>query len=200
MCVYTMAKEDTIMKINNILTAATLSLILFSANSVFAENSELQIGDKAPGFQLLDQDGNPIVLHEFLNKKHVVLYFYPKNDTSGCTAEAISFRDSILEFKKHDAVIIGVSEDSAQSHQAFREKYELPFPLIPDYGKELRKLYNVENDFFVIPGRYTFLIDKQGVIRFIYDSQSDAEGHVTKSLQALKDIVSSKQTKTQAHK
>ena len=129
--------------------------------------TELKTGNKAPAFTLLDADGNKITLSDFLGKK-VILYFYPKDNTPGCTAEACAFRDNVTEFEQQDAVIIGVSPDSQKSHQNFRSKYDLPFILLSDPDRKIADKYGVykEKNMYgkKVMGieRSTFLIDEQG--------------------------------------
>lgn len=133
----------------------------------------LKIGSKAPQFSLLDQNGEKKSLKNFLGKK-VILYFYPKDMTSGCTKEACDFRDSIKKFTKVDTIIIGVSADSIQSHKKFEEKYDLPFTLLSDEKKTLLEKYGVWKEKSMYGRKYfgiertTFVIDKKGIIRNIY--------------------------------
>jgi peroxiredoxin Q/BCP len=122
-----------------------------------------------------------------VGKKNVVLYFYPKDETPGCTAEACSFRDNWEEVKKYDAVVVGVSSDSVESHKQFKMRHSLPFTLVSDPDKNIRKLYDVKGS--LMPPRVTFVIDKEGVIRHVYDSQLNATAHVKEALSALKKIV-----------
>lgn len=148
----------------------------------------LQIGDFAPDFMLKDQHGNITHLSDFKNKSNVVLYFYPKDDTPGCTAEACGFRDSYYEFKDAGAEVIGVSSDDGASHFKFAAKFHLPFLLLSDPGSKVRKLYNVPNTLFFIPGRVTFVIDKTGMIRHIFNSQMNSTMHVEEAKNILAKI------------
>ena len=147
--------------------------------------SALQPGSPAPDFELNDQNGKPLRLSQFHGKKAVVVYFYPKDDTTGCTAEACAFRDDTPKFQAAGAEIIGISDDSSDSHHKFAAKYSLPFPLLSDRGGRVRKLYGVTKTFGIIPGRVTFVIDKQGVIRHVYSSQVAFKQHAEEALQAL---------------
>ncbi len=147
----------------------------------------LRVGQPAPDFTLIAQDGTPVSLSQ-LKCQAVVLYFYPKDDTPGCTAEACAFRDQYTVFQESGAKVIGVSSDSPQSHQAFATKYRLPFTLLSDPGDKTRKRYEVPPTFWFIPGRVTFVIDTAGVIQHIFDSQFDFQAHVTESLKTLKQI------------
>jgi peroxiredoxin Q/BCP len=148
----------------------------------------IKVGDKAPDFTLNSATGEKVSLKDFYGKKSVVLYFYPKDDTPGCTAESCAFRDSYEVFKEAGAEVIGVSGDSQQSHQQFARKYNLPFILLSDSDNKLRQLYGVPATLFILPGRVTYVIDKQGVVRHIFDSMMDFKGHVEESLKTLKEI------------
>lgn len=145
----------------------------------------VKIGDTAPDFSLLSQSGSSVSLKDFLGKKSVVLYFYPKDDTPGCTKEACAFRDSYEVFRDAGAEVIGVSEDSPDSHQKFATKYQLPFTLLSDTGKQVRKLYGVPATLGLLPGRVTYVIDKNGVVQHIFNSQFNFKGHVEESLKTL---------------
>ncbi len=144
----------------------------------------LQIGDFAPDFVLRDQHGEVVRLSDFKNKSNVVLYFYPKDDTAGCTAEACGFRDKYDEFREAGAEVIGVSSDNSSSHFRFASKFQLPFTLLSDSGAKVRKLYNVPNSFLFVPGRVTFVIDKKGVIRYIFNSR-EATKHIEEAIKVL---------------
>ncbi len=148
----------------------------------------IKVGDKAPDFTLNSATGEKVSLKDFYGKKSVVLYFYPKDDTPGCTAESCAFRDSYEVFKEAGAEVIGVSGDSQQSHQQFARKYNLPFILLSDRDNKLRQLYGVPATLFILPGRVTYAIDKQGVVRHIFDSMMNFTGHVEESLKTLKEI------------
>ena len=143
-------------------------------------------GDRAPEFSLPDAGGRMIGLGEFRGRKPVVLYFYPKDDTPGCTKEACSFRDQYEDFTAAGAEVIGVSSDSGDSHRKFAEKYKLPFTLLSDRDGEVRKRYGVPATLGLLPGRVTFVIDKDGVVRHVFNSQLQATRHVQESLQALR--------------
>ena len=142
-------------------------------------------GKKAPAFTLTDQDGKKVSLDDFAGK-HLVLYFYPKDDTPGCTKEACSFRDSYEAFRDAGAEVIGVSSDSADSHRRFAEKYRLPFVLVADAGGELRNRYGVPSTLGLLPGRVTYVIDRDGIVRHVFNSQLQATKHVDEALAALR--------------
>jgi thioredoxin-dependent peroxiredoxin len=148
----------------------------------------IKAGDKALDFTLPKQDGTPVHLQDLFRRGPVVLYFYPKDETSGCTAEACSFRDAYQSFKEAGAEVVGVSSDSADAHQAFASKHQLPFTLLSDVGGKVRKLYGVPSTLGVIPGRVTYVIDTEGVVRHLFNSQLQATRHVTEALGILKKM------------
>ncbi len=148
----------------------------------------VKVGDTAPDFTLPSKAGESVSLSNFRGQKAVVLYFYPKDDTPGCTAEACAFRDSYQVFQDAGAEVIGVSGDSTESHTQFAAKYNLPFTLLSDTGNQVRKLYGVPATLWVLPGRVTYIIDKEGVVRHIFDSMLDFKAHVDQALQTLKAI------------
>ena len=122
----------------------------------------LQEGQTAPDFTAQDEQGNKVRLQDFRGK-NVILYFYPKDDTPGCTVEACNFRDDISKFQSQETQILGLSFDDAKSHQAFKEKYHLPFPLLVDKGGKIARLFGVEGDQYA--NRDTIVIDKEGKIK-----------------------------------
>jgi peroxiredoxin Q/BCP len=151
----------------------------------------LNPGEKAPDFSLHDQDKKKISLRDFIGKQEVVLYFYPKDDTPGCTKEACGFRDSIKAFKKKEVVVLGVSNDDPTSHQKFANKYELPFPLLSDVDKKVSEAYGVYKEKSMYGKKYmgiertTFVIGKDGKVKKIFPKVK-VEGHVEEVLEALK--------------
>ncbi|MDJ0556074.1 MAG: peroxiredoxin [Microcoleaceae cyanobacterium MO_207.B10] len=148
----------------------------------------VKIGDKAPDFTLSSQDGTKVSLSEFQGEKNVVVYFYPKDDTPGCTKEACAFRDQYQVFTDADAEVIGISGDSPDSHKQFANKYNLPFTLLSDTSNKVRELYGVPATLWILPGRVTYVIDKQGIIRHIFDSMLNFEAHIEEALKTLKSI------------
>lgn len=148
----------------------------------------VNIGELAPDFTLPSQKGVQISLSEYRGKKNVVIYFYPKDDTPGCTAESCGFRDQYHVFQGAGAEVIGISADSPESHQRFASRYQLPFTLLSDTGNRVRKLFGVPSTLGILPGRVTYVIDKNGVIRHIFNSQLDFQGHVNQSLQILQTL------------
>jgi peroxiredoxin Q/BCP len=147
----------------------------------------LQAGVKAPDFTLPDQAGNPVRLGDYVGRKVVVLYFYPKDNTSGCTAEACSFRDSYESFTDAGAEVIGVSSDSVESHEKFAGRHDLPFVLLSDRDRAVRKQYGAST-LGVIPGRITFVIDKDGTIRHTFSSMTNIGGHIDEALRIVKEL------------
>ncbi len=151
--------------------------------------ASLTVGDKAPEFSLPSTDGSMISLKDFKGKK-VVLYFYPKDDTSGCTKEACSFRDNLARVKKKGAVLIGVSADSVGSHKKFTDKYDLSFPLISDEEKSMIKAYGVWKEKSMYGRKYmgiertTFIIDEKGKIAHIFPKVK-VDGHTDEVLAVL---------------
>ena len=126
---------------------------------------KVNVGDTAPDFTLTSQKGENVTLSQFRGKKNVILYFYPKDETPGCTREACTFRDSFELFTDLGAEVIGVSADTVESHKAFTEHHGLPFTLLSDVDNAVRKLYGATSTLGLIPGRVTFIIDKEGVVR-----------------------------------
>ncbi len=148
---------------------------------------KVKVGEQAPDFDGPTSDGSRLGLKDFIGKKNVVLYFYPKDDTPGCTREACSFRDNLQSVRNLGAEILGVSLDSVQSHDRFTKKYGLPFPLISDKEKRIAKAYGVLKDTGLSTNRVTFIIDKNGKVAKIFP-KVDASKHTEEVVAALKDI------------
>lgn len=148
----------------------------------------LQIGDRIPDFTLPSATGETINISNFIGKKPLVIYFYPKDDTPGCTAESCAFRDSYQVFQDMGAEVIGISGDSVESHQKFAQKYNLPFILLSDTQNSVRKQFGVPATLFVLPGRVTYVTDKEGIVRHIFNSMMDFKAHVDEALNTLKTI------------
>jgi len=144
--------------------------------------SEVAEGKLAPEFSAQDEQGNTIKLSDFKGKKQVVLYFYPKDDTPGCTIEACNFRDSYAQYQSADTQILGVSFDDASSHQAFKDKFQLPFPLLIDADKKIAQAFGVKGEKY--PNRDTILIDKEGIILRIFRDVNPAP-HVQEILKVI---------------
>jgi len=148
----------------------------------------VKVGDKAPDFTLPSQMGDKVTLSEFFGKKNIVLYFYPKDETPGCTREACNFRDSYEELANLGAEVLGVSGQSVESHKSFATHYGLPFILLSDIGNKVRELYGVPSTMGLIPGRVTYIIDKQGIVRHIFSSQTQTQRHVEEAKNTLKEL------------
>jgi len=148
----------------------------------------IKVGDNAPNFTLPSQMGDEVTLSEYIGKKNVVLYFYPKDETRGCTREACEFRDRYDVFTNLGAEVIGVSAQSVESHKSFATHHGLPFLLLSDEKNEVRKLYGVSATMGIIPGRVTFIIDKKGVVRHIFSSQFQPEKHIKEALKVLEKL------------
>ena len=151
-------------------------------------DSSIRVGDEAPDFVLPDRTGKMVRLSEFRGHKAVVLYFYPKDDTPGCTKESCAFRDGYQDFQDAGAEVIGVSSDSAESHGKFAAKHRLPFTLLADQGGQVRNRYGVPATLGLLPGRVTFVIDRSGVVRHVFNSQFQATQHVSEALEALRRL------------
>lgn len=146
----------------------------------------LVVGDRIPAFRLLDQNGEEFDVSEFLGKQALVIYFYPKDDTPGCTKEACSFRDSYEEFSDRNVKVIGISADGVESHRDFAKKYNLPFTLLADTENEVRSLFGVRSNMLgLIPGRVTYVVNREGKIIYIFESQFKATRHISEALNAL---------------
>lgn len=149
----------------------------------------LKTGDKAPDFSLIADDGNNVSLKDLKGKK-VILYFYPKDDTSGCTKEACDFRDNIKIIEKKNAVIIGVSKDNTKSHVKFKKKFDLPFTLLSDEKLDMLKAYDVWQEKSMYGKKYmgivrtTYVIDEKGIIKDIFN-KVNVEGHINEILEKL---------------
>jgi len=143
----------------------------------------IKVGEKAPDFKAVSDTGSSVTLSDALKDGPVVLYFYPKDETPGCTAEACTFRDRWDDIKKLGATILGVSSDSLESHKKFKEKRNLPFTLLSDPDKSIRKLYGATGA--ILPPRITFVIDTDGTIRHVYNSQLNARNHAVEAINAL---------------
>lgn len=147
---------------------------------------EIKVGDTLPLFGAKDQNGNDFYIASVLKKKVLVIYFYPKDDTPGCTKQACFFRDQNEEFTDLGADVIGISGDNVQSHHKFASEYKLPFTLLSDKDKSLRKLFGVPTNLLgLVPGRVTYVVDKEGIVRMVFESM-DAEKHFPKVLEAIK--------------
>jgi thioredoxin-dependent peroxiredoxin len=148
----------------------------------------VQVGDRAPNFTLSTQNGESVTLADLYSQKPVVLFFYPKDNTPGCTKEACGFRDSYSAFQDLGAEVVGISGDTVQSHQSFANSFQLPFLLLSDAGNKVRKDFGVPSTLGLLPGRVSYVIDQQGVVRHIFNSQFNFQGHIDEAIQALKSL------------
>uniref|UniRef100_A0A5B7AT37 Peroxiredoxin Q, chloroplastic n=1 Tax=Davidia involucrata TaxID=16924 RepID=A0A5B7AT37_DAVIN len=153
--------------------------------SIFAKVTK---GGVPPSFTLKDQDGRNVSLSKFKGKP-VVVYFYPADETPGCTKQACAFRDSYEKFKKAGAEVVGISGDDPSSHKAFAKKYRLPYTLLSDESNNIRKEWGVPADLFgTLPGRQTYVLDKKGVVQLIYNNQFQPEKHIDETLKLLQSL------------
>jgi peroxiredoxin Q/BCP len=148
----------------------------------------IQVGDEAPDFTLPSQAGEQVRLSDRLGERIVVLYFYPKDETAGCTKEACAFRDSYEVFAEAGAEVIGVSSDSVDKHAAFAGHHELPFTLLSDKGGQVRKSYAVPATLGLLPGRVTYVIDRAGTVRHVFSSQMNIGRHVNDALDVVQKL------------
>ena len=149
---------------------------------------KIRVGDKVPDVTLISSSDKKVTLKDYIDKKNIVLYFYPKDNTPGCTKEACAFRDNYEDFKEMGAEVIGVSSDSLETHQEFVKKHSFPFLLLSDEEKKVRKRFSVPSTLGLIVGRVTYIIDKKGVVRHIFSSQFKPTKHIAKALDALKKL------------
>ena len=150
----------------------------------------LKEGTAAPDFEGTLDDGSTFRLADYKGRKNVVLYFYPKDFTPGCTREACSFRDESETLEGHDAVVVGVSTDTAESHKSFKEQHKLPFPLVADPDKRIIKLYEAQGLLGMITARVTYVIDKEGTIRRAFRHDLNIGKHLKDTLSALEAVES----------
>jgi peroxiredoxin Q/BCP len=152
------------------------------------KTNRLQPGELAPDFTLPAETGAMVTLSDFRGRADVVLFFYAKDNTAVCSAEACSFRDSYQALSALGAVVIGISADSAGSHRRFAGRFQLPFTLLSDADGAVRARYRVSKTFGLIPGRATFVIDKQGIVRHVYSSQFQPGNHPAEAIGVLKTL------------
>ncbi len=149
----------------------------------------MKIGDLCPHFELIDQHGKSFNSSDWIGKKKLVIFFYPKDETPGCTKEACTFRDRHEEFLEFDCQVIGISSDSVNSHKQFATKHNFNFVLLADTDKKIRKLFGVPGNLFgLLPGRVTYIIDLNGKIRGIHNSQLNPVSHIEEALDLIKQM------------
>jgi len=175
------------MQFKSIITATVIAFLLaFSSFSI----AEIKVGDQAPNFSLQDQNNLTHTLSDY-EGQWIVLYFYPKDDTPGCTTQACDFRDAVKRIIASKAVLFGLSLDSVESHKLFAEKYNLPFSLLADETGEVSELYDSLSSFFKVANRNTFIVDPEGNIAKIYLSVNPK----THSEMVLNDLISLQKTR-----
>lgn len=151
-------------------------------------SKRINVGDAAPDFTLADQSGKSIALRDLLSQSNVVLFFYPKDESPGCTTQVCAFRDQFEVFKEAGAEVVGISSDSVESHRGFADKHRLPFTLLSDEGGAVRKLFGVPSTLGVFDGRVTYVIDKAGVVRHMFSSQMNINAHIKEALDVLQKL------------
>jgi thioredoxin-dependent peroxiredoxin len=150
---------------------------------------KVEIGSIIPEFTLPDQRGDLFPINSVIGKKKLVIFFYPKDDSPGCTKEACYFRDRFEVFTEAGAMIIGISGQSVESHRKFAEKHRLNYPILSDKANKVRKLFGVPANLFgLLSGRVSYVVDKTGNVVFIFNSQSQTTKHVDEALRILKEI------------
>jgi len=168
------------------ITLILITLIAIKLTMPQKIKTKIKIGDKIPDFTLQNQNGENFSISSVVGKQPLVIYFYPKDDTPGCTKEACTFRDNYKEFTDLNAIVIGISSDDVASHKKFSEKYDLPCTLLADIHHKVRKLFGVPSNMLgLLPGRVTYIADKKGIVRYIFNNQFKAKLHIQKALDAL---------------
>lgn len=146
-------------------------------------------GDKIPSFKLKNQEDEWVNIDDHVGKSPLVIYFYPKDDTPGCTREACSFRDSFEDFEAHHAKVFGISADSPRSHKRFAEKHRLNFTLLSDPSRKVEQQFGVPRSLLgLLPGRVTYIIDQEGIIRHVFSSQLNADKHVKEAIRVIQSL------------
>lgn len=177
-----------IIKFSNYFSHVLFYCFLVPGPNILPMN-KITIGSLVSDFTLEDQNGNNFSLSSVLGKKNLVIFFYPKDDSPGCTKEACYFRDQFEVFRETDAVIIGISSQSVKSHKKFAEKYHLSYTLLSDRGNKIRNQFGVPTNLFgIIPGRVTYVIDKSGRVVLIFNSQMQINKHIDEALTILKKL------------
>ena len=151
------------------------------------KKNTLKVGDKCPSFSLNNQKGEKIDISNIIGSKNILIYFYPKDETYGCTQQACSFRDAYDEFLEYDCEVFGISSDDKKSHDNFSNKHNLNFDILSDVNNEVRNMFGVPRSLFgLVSGRVTYLVDKKGEIVWIFNSQINAKKHIEEALSFLK--------------
>jgi peroxiredoxin Q/BCP len=152
-----------------------------------AQRKSVKVGDAVPEFILRDQNDSVFNVADYIGKKILVVYFYPKDESPVCTKEACSFRDNYSDFTNAGAMVVGINSGSVESHRHFQTNHQLPFTLLSDPGNKVLKLFGVKSK-FMISGRETFVIDRSGKVRFLYDSFSNGPAHEQEALAFIKTL------------
>lgn len=150
-------------------------------------NKHLNVGENVPDFALVDQNGKEFSVKDFVGKKILVIYFYPKDESSVCTKEACSFRDSFADFTNAGAMVIGINSGNVETHKKFQEHHHLPFTLLSDPGNKVLKLFGVKNK-FVFTGRETFVIDLAGKVAYTFNSFTQGSKHTDEAINFIKNM------------
>ncbi len=150
--------------------------------------SSIQVGDPAPDFTGRSHDGREVCLADYRGNRPVVLFFYPKDGTAVCTKEACGFRDAFEDFTAAGAAVIGISSDSLERHREFAAQHRLPFELLSDADGSLRRAFGVPRTLGVMPGRVTYVIDREGVVRLVFNAQLAANTHVREALDMVRSL------------
>ena len=149
----------------------------------------ISIGDTCPSFSLQNQNGQTINIQEYIGSKNLIIYFYPKDNTPGCTKEACSFRDAMQDLNNLDCEVFGISADSVASHKKFANQFRLTFNLLSDIGNEVRKSFKVPANLFgLIPGRVTYIVNKEGEIVHIINNQMNPDKHIEETIKTITSI------------
>ncbi len=148
----------------------------------------ISVGDRAPEFTATAADGTRVSLADFRHQKTIVLFFYPRDNTSICTQEACAFRDAFEDFVQAGAVVIGVSSDSNEKHQAFAASHRLPYLMLADVDGSLRRTFGVPNSLFILPGRVTYVIDRDGVVRHVFKALMQGKQHTEEALRIVREL------------
>jgi len=166
-------------------TLIVLSLVPGFFQFCSSQSRHVQVGDPVPLFSLHDQHDSLFHISDYLGKKVLVIFFYPKDESLVCTKEACSFRDSYAEFTQAGALVIGINSGTVESHKKFQENHHLPFILLSDPGDQVLKMFGVKGKFF-FSGRETFVVDKKGKIAFSFDSFTNGPKHEQETLRFVK--------------
>jgi peroxiredoxin Q/BCP len=166
----------------HLIIAVISSLFVLSSK---AQHIHLSVGDSLPAFSLYDQDGHLFDTRQYVGKKILVIYFYPKDESTVCTKEACAFRDKYTDFSNEGAMVIGINGASSESHKKFQQDYKLPFLLLSDPGNKVLKQFGVKNKFF-LTGRETFVVGMDGKIQYTFNSFMEGSQHASETLNFIK--------------